>query len=218
MAVYHQGMTDEFIKRIQQVLKEAGYYRGAIDGIFGPQTFAAVKGWQHQNNLTVDGIVGPQTLAAMGLSGSSSPGSGSTGETIGISPSPSGGGAASGDATDDPNTRFVGLPGHPKVWRDSKTGDVYIVYTVDNLKPPVPLLWKVPSEADLKVFFGNKPITYDRTLTTQQIISAGGVIWGSTDQILAFEGHPWAGFHERMERAMETQPWLRDPEDGRTCT
>ncbi|WP_204106646.1 MULTISPECIES: N-acetylmuramoyl-L-alanine amidase [Spirulina sp. CCY15215] len=33
----------------------------AIDGIFGPNTAAAVKRYQQSNHLTVDGIVGPQT-------------------------------------------------------------------------------------------------------------------------------------------------------------
>jgi peptidoglycan hydrolase-like protein with peptidoglycan-binding domain len=38
------------------------------DGIYGPQTRAAVKRFQRANGLAVDGIAGPVTLGALGLS------------------------------------------------------------------------------------------------------------------------------------------------------
>jgi peptidoglycan hydrolase-like protein with peptidoglycan-binding domain len=37
------------------------------DGIYGPQTRAAVRAFQQRDGLIVDGIAGPQTLAALGL-------------------------------------------------------------------------------------------------------------------------------------------------------
>src|SRR4051794_22738436 len=37
------------------------------DGIYGPQTRAAVRRFQARNGLAVDGIAGPQTLNALGL-------------------------------------------------------------------------------------------------------------------------------------------------------
>ena len=37
----------------------------AVDGIFGPQTDAAVRAYQQRLGLAVDGIVGPQTWHAL---------------------------------------------------------------------------------------------------------------------------------------------------------
>ena len=54
-------------KQVQQKLKELGYYKGAIDGIFGSGTVKAVKNFQRDYGLTVDGIVGTKTLKALGL-------------------------------------------------------------------------------------------------------------------------------------------------------
>lgn len=58
-------------KQVQQKLKELGYYKGVVDGIFGTQTVQAVKNFQRDYGLTVDGIVGRRTLSALGLSGGS---------------------------------------------------------------------------------------------------------------------------------------------------
>ena len=73
-AVYKQGSTGSTVKTIQQKLKNWGYYKGNVDGIYGSKTKEAVKYFQRKNNLTVDGIVGPKTLSALGMGS----GSGST--------------------------------------------------------------------------------------------------------------------------------------------
>ena len=66
--VYYYGSTDDMVYKIQYNLKKWGYYNGEIDGIYGYQTYKAVKSFQAKNGLKQDGIVGDQTLAALGLS------------------------------------------------------------------------------------------------------------------------------------------------------
>ena len=80
-AIYKQGSRGSTVKTIQQKLKRWGYYKGAVDGIFGSQTKKAVRYFQQKNGLKVDGIVGPQTLKALGISASGSSGSSSSSGT-----------------------------------------------------------------------------------------------------------------------------------------
>ena len=49
-AVISQGNTGSTVKTIQRKLKNWGYYKGAVDGIFGPKTKEAVKYFQRKNN------------------------------------------------------------------------------------------------------------------------------------------------------------------------
>ena len=71
-AVLKQGNSGTNVKTLQQKLKNWGYYTGAVDGVFGPKTKAAVILFQKRNGLAPDGIVGAKTLAALGMSLSSS--------------------------------------------------------------------------------------------------------------------------------------------------
>ena len=75
-AVIKRGDSGSTVRTIQTKLKNWGYYKGGIDGVFGTQTFNAVKYFQRVNGLTVDGIVGNKTLKALGMSTSSSNSSG----------------------------------------------------------------------------------------------------------------------------------------------
>ena len=59
-------------KKIQQRLKELGYYNGSIDGILGSQSVSAIKRFQRDYGLAVDGIVGSKTASALGLKNSTS--------------------------------------------------------------------------------------------------------------------------------------------------
>lgn len=61
MALYKIGSRGEEVKMLQEKLKELGFYRGPIDGIFGGGSDAAVKAFQRKNKLATDGIVGPNT-------------------------------------------------------------------------------------------------------------------------------------------------------------
>jgi soluble lytic murein transglycosylase-like protein len=55
----------------------------SADGVYGPQTRAAVKRFQRSHGLAVDGIAGPATLGALGLSGKSVSGAGSSSRSTG---------------------------------------------------------------------------------------------------------------------------------------
>ncbi|MEX1279542.1 MAG: peptidoglycan-binding domain-containing protein [Acidimicrobiia bacterium] len=50
---------------MQRIVKGAGWYSGAIDGIIGPVTDGAIKNYQNAHGLTADGIVGPATWNAL---------------------------------------------------------------------------------------------------------------------------------------------------------
>lgn len=71
-ALSRYGSRGDEVKQIQTKLKNWGYYKGSVDGIYGSKTVEAVKYFQRKNGLTADGIAGNQTLKAMGINGSSS--------------------------------------------------------------------------------------------------------------------------------------------------
>ncbi len=62
MTVYKSGSTGGDVTRIQRALKDAGFYQGEPDGIFGSGTEAAAKEFQVASGLQADGIVGAATL------------------------------------------------------------------------------------------------------------------------------------------------------------
>lgn len=69
------GSTGDEVKKVQNKLKELGYYKGSVDGIYGSNTQAAVKAFQRNCGITADGVAGPKTLLYLGLGSSSSSGS-----------------------------------------------------------------------------------------------------------------------------------------------
>jgi len=77
-AAYKLGSQGSTVRQIQTRLKNWGYYKGTVDGIYGVQTQSAVKLFQKRNGLTADGIAGTKTLAAIGITTSSSTGNAST--------------------------------------------------------------------------------------------------------------------------------------------
>lgn len=71
------GSRGDEVRRIQQKLRDLGFYSGSVDGIYGVNTRSAVKKFQSSVGITADGIAGSKTLLYLGLGGSSG-GGGST--------------------------------------------------------------------------------------------------------------------------------------------
>ena len=62
-----QAPTPERYKEIQQALADRGYFKGSADGTWGPDSVAALKHFQEDQNLDPDGKLGSLSLIAMGL-------------------------------------------------------------------------------------------------------------------------------------------------------
>lgn len=67
-ASYKRGSSGTMVSNIQTTLKNLGFYKGTVDGVYGSGTETAVKAFQQKKGLTVDGKVGPATLKALGIS------------------------------------------------------------------------------------------------------------------------------------------------------
>ncbi|MGI6554764.1 MAG: spore cortex-lytic enzyme [Bacillota bacterium] len=65
-ALYY-GSEGPEVSRVQERLRNWGYLQGDTDGVFGQQTFNAVKLFQERNGLRVTGTVDTDTLNALGL-------------------------------------------------------------------------------------------------------------------------------------------------------
>ena len=61
-AMLSSGAKGDDVKRLQQRLKDLGFYTGEVDGDFGKGTKAAVRVFQQQHNLDADGIAGQLTM------------------------------------------------------------------------------------------------------------------------------------------------------------
>lgn len=69
-AAVYWGSRGETVRRVQQKLRQWGYYDGEVDSVFGQATYDAVVYFQKKNGLTADGVVGTKTLEALGLASS----------------------------------------------------------------------------------------------------------------------------------------------------
>jgi len=58
-------MDKEHIKEIQNCLKNAGFYKGEVDGVKGRKTRSSIRKFQSANGLTADGVVGKRTWEAL---------------------------------------------------------------------------------------------------------------------------------------------------------
>jgi putative peptidoglycan binding protein len=55
------------VAEVQGRLTNAGFYRGSIDGVMGPQTRRAIRAYERARGLRVDGIIDERLLATMDL-------------------------------------------------------------------------------------------------------------------------------------------------------
>jgi peptidoglycan hydrolase-like protein with peptidoglycan-binding domain len=62
--VVRQGANGHPVRTLQDLLR-ARNHAVAVDGVFGPQTAAAVRAFQGERHLAVDGDVGPNTWLAL---------------------------------------------------------------------------------------------------------------------------------------------------------
>jgi hypothetical protein len=64
-SVLKQGVSGEDVIKLQQKLREFGYYNGELDGNFGQETTFAIIDFQLDAGLEADGVAGPDTLKAL---------------------------------------------------------------------------------------------------------------------------------------------------------
>jgi peptidoglycan hydrolase-like protein with peptidoglycan-binding domain len=55
------------VRNVQGRLRELGFYRGDIDGVWGPSTQTAIEQFQQGRGLQVNGQLNPVTMQALGL-------------------------------------------------------------------------------------------------------------------------------------------------------
>ena len=61
--------SNALVSSVQSQLAKLGYYRGAVDGVAGDETKAAIARYQEDNDLSVTGTVTAATLQSLGLAG-----------------------------------------------------------------------------------------------------------------------------------------------------
>lgn len=197
---------------------DQGYYK---DGQWHPPTISDTPGkpetgkpetppeYDHRNRGDDGGGTGG--TGGTGGSGGGSDGGGGSSSTEVDQTGYKGPGKDYNDADD--SSRFLGIAGHPEVWKDSTSGQMFIVHFAEGVEPPVPLLFEVPDEKTLQAFFGEGvKIVYDKTMKSADMDSTGAVKFGTTNNLDDSEGDPWVGFLDRIERLKEVSPWVEDDE------
>ncbi|WP_207538848.1 peptidoglycan-binding domain-containing protein [Sabulicella rubraurantiaca] len=62
-----EPLSPAVIRNVQQRLRILGFYRGAVDGMWGAGTQAAIERFQQGRGLQATGQVNPATIQALGL-------------------------------------------------------------------------------------------------------------------------------------------------------
>ena len=65
--VYVQPIPPQTVQTVQQMLRQDGAYAGAVDGVWGPDSQAALEHYQQRHSLQVTGSLNQATAATMGL-------------------------------------------------------------------------------------------------------------------------------------------------------
>lgn len=92
-AILRPGDRGPAVAELQQMLQDAGFDTGPLDGIYGPITEGAVRALQARYGLAVDGLAGPMTLRqlqemAANPSGPAAAAETATGDTARVSARP----------------------------------------------------------------------------------------------------------------------------------
>jgi hypothetical protein len=66
-AASDQYATNPTVSAVQSELAKLGYYNGAVDGVVGDQTQAALARYQQDSDLSVTGTLNAPTLQSLGL-------------------------------------------------------------------------------------------------------------------------------------------------------
>lgn len=184
------------VRYIQTVLANLGYYKGRIDGIWGPKSEAANQAY----------------LAAGGRPAGSAgaPGGGAA------APAPGGAPAAAGTPPTAPAAgppdQLLAIPGGAETWRVAG-GQWFVAYTAPGSNPPVPMVWRIRDDDQLKAIFGpDRAPTPTRELTSGEFNALGPIQFGFADELANKSQHPFDTFVEDFDKILSVQPWLRDPE------
>jgi len=62
-----QALSPRAVQAVQGRLRELGYYRGNVDGVWGAETQQAIARFQQGRGLQPNGQLNPATVGAMGL-------------------------------------------------------------------------------------------------------------------------------------------------------
>ena len=65
--LYSQALSSGVMATIQEKLQQAGVYAGRADGVWGPESQAALERFQQTRNLQVTGQLNQATAATLGL-------------------------------------------------------------------------------------------------------------------------------------------------------
>jgi peptidoglycan hydrolase-like protein with peptidoglycan-binding domain len=95
------GAKGEQVKAAQQALKDKGHDPGAIDGVMGPKTQAAVRDFQSKGGLKASGRLDTETMAKLGVDAKGASATPSTSPSA--SPPSAGGGTPGSSGTKSPS-------------------------------------------------------------------------------------------------------------------